>query len=125
MVPYNEITKKAYVEIDLSNVIAIEDPNAPSSSIPGSKLPRSHSQDLDESPWRMDNSIKLVFKQNEKERASEDNREEILFFADTKEEKDKWMEVLGTLAGAHSHKDAPEWAVVLRKLELQLGSPSN
>lgn len=107
LVPFNEVTKKSYVEIDLSSVISIEDPNAPILSSTNSIMSRSTSEEFDEGSWKMDNSIKLFFKDGES----------ILFFADTKEEKEKWMDVLRNLAGKKS-KDAPEWAIALRKQQL-------
>lgn len=108
IVPFNEITKKSYVEIDLSSVIAVEDPNAPISAT-NSGINRSSSQEFDEAPWRVDNSINLVFQDGDS----------ILFFADTKEEKVKWMNILGSLAGKRA-KEAPEWAIQLRKQQLMV-----
>lgn len=102
MTPYSEITKKAYVELGLSTVTRLEDPNAPLST-PSDGIKRSPSFDIDEQPWRMDHSFILHYQQGES----------IGFFADSAVDKKEWMRALGEVIGLPA---APEWAIALRKL---------
>lgn len=109
LIPYSEVTKKAYVEIDLANAVAIEDSNAPLLPSTAPTLTRSSSMDMDDDPWRMDRSFKLVFKDGA----------ELRFFADSDKDKAGWLRVLGAYLDAppKGRKAPPAWAVVLRKLQ--------
>ncbi|GAA5899981.1 hypothetical protein JCM6882_007017 [Rhodosporidiobolus microsporus] len=106
LVPYSEVTKRSFVEINLALVDRIEDLNNPSMPTPGS---RASKYDEDDDVGRMDNSFRLVFKDG--------NR--IDFFADSIEAKAQWLAVLNTVVGkADNKKTAPDWAVAARKLPL-------
>ena len=61
---------------------------------------------LDDDPWRMDHSIKLVFR----------DESEILFFADSEPEKRVWIDCLSKTIGQTALKAPPAWAVALLKL---------
>ena len=99
LVPYNEVTKRSHVEINLAQVVAVEDLNAPSSA--------RDDDDDDESVSRMDHSFRLAFEDG--------NR--IDYFADSYAIKAKWLEVLAAVVGKDDDKKkAPDWAVAVRKL---------
>ncbi|KPV78628.1 uncharacterized protein RHOBADRAFT_51073 [Rhodotorula graminis WP1] len=104
LVPYNEVTKRSHVEINLAQVVAVEDLNAPSST---SRAAARDDDDDDESVTRMDHSFRLVFEDG--------NR--IDYFADSHAIKTKWLEVLAAVVGQDGDKKtAPDWAVAVRKL---------
>ncbi|GAA5890267.1 hypothetical protein JCM8208_002757 [Rhodotorula glutinis] len=104
LVPYNEVTKRSHVEINLAQVVAVEDLNAPSST---SRAAVRDDDDDDDSMSRMDHSFRLAFEDG--------NR--IDYFADSYAIKAKWLEVLAAVVGKDGDKKtAPDWAVAVRKL---------
>ncbi|GAA5842429.1 hypothetical protein JCM9279_005380 [Rhodotorula babjevae] len=104
LVPYNEVTKRSHVEINLARVVAIEDLNAPSRT---SRAAARDDTDDDDSMSRMDHSFRLTFEDG--------NR--IDYFADSYAIKAKWLEVLAAVVGKDDDKKtAPDWAVAVRKL---------
>lgn len=110
LIPYSEITHKAFVEIDLSLATRLDDLNAPTvTTVAGSK--RFSTYD-DSEPWRMDRSFKLTFQDGT----------DISFFADDDVAKARWMKVLLDLIGREGSVNPPMWAVALRKSALAPGS---
>ncbi|KAM0755816.1 hypothetical protein T439DRAFT_320523 [Meredithblackwellia eburnea MCA 4105] len=117
LIPYSEVTKRAFVEIDLSLATALYDPNQPSTSSPlalakspkspASGMTRSSSMDLEEQRWTaQDHAFTIVF----------GDGSDIAFIADTAEDKEKWISVLVDRVGKRAaKKPVPEWAVKLRK----------
>lgn len=95
LIPYSEVTNKAFVEIDLSLTVSVIDLNA---SISGAEYDDSES-------CRMERSFRLIFKDGS----------DISFFADSDDDKRRWMEVLGGLKGEMEESRAPMWALALRK----------
>ena len=75
MVAFNDVTKKATATIDLKKAIAIEDDDhAGEVSSPG------RDRDEYEDVYRVERSFRLIFSDSE----------EIQFFADTDEAKERW-----------------------------------
>ncbi|KAJ7714951.1 hypothetical protein B0H14DRAFT_3014700 [Mycena olivaceomarginata] len=91
LVAFNDVTKKATATIDLKQAVAVEDNQeargamSPASAMTG----RSSRYDEYDSLYGVERSFRLVFP----------NDQEIMFFADTDEEKAKWLEVLRALVG--------------------------
>ncbi|KAJ7647621.1 hypothetical protein FB45DRAFT_975262 [Roridomyces roridus] len=90
LVAFNDVTKKATATIDLKKAIAVEDDqDARGAMSPASaKTSRSTRDDYD-GVYGVERSFRLVFP----------NDQEIAFFADTDEEKAKWLEILRALVG--------------------------
>jgi hypothetical protein len=82
LVAFNDVTKKATATIDLKQAVAVEDNQeargamSPASAMTG----RSSRYDEYDSLYGVERSFRLVFP----------NDQEIMFFADTDEEKAKW-----------------------------------
>lgn len=70
LVAFNDVTKKATATIDLKKAIAVED----------DQNTKSSSGDEYDGLYGVERSFRLIFPQNQ----------EIVFFADTDEEKTKW-----------------------------------
>ncbi|TFK45584.1 hypothetical protein OE88DRAFT_1669083 [Heliocybe sulcata] len=79
LVAFNDVTKRATATIDLKKALAVHDDEERTSSTASG----------DDSLLRMERSFRLVFPKNQ----------EIIFFADTDEEKSKWLEVFRALVG--------------------------
>lgn len=105
LVAFNDVTKKATATIDLKKAIAVEDDqearkNALSSSA-GSNPRSSRYADEYDGLYGVERSFRLIFPHDE----------EIIFFADTDEEKARWLEVLRALVGRIPPH--PLWAELL------------
>jgi len=83
LIAFNDVTKKAMATINLKKAIAVEDTQDARSAADG-----RHRDDYD-SLIAVERSFRLVFP----------SEQEILFFADSDEEKAKWLEVLRALVG--------------------------
>ncbi|KAJ7928485.1 hypothetical protein B0H13DRAFT_1967482 [Mycena leptocephala] len=103
LVAFNDVTKKATATIDLKKAVAVEDDQeARGAMSPASaKTARSSRYDEYDGLYGVERSFRLVFP----------NDQEILFFADTDEEKGKWLEVLRALVG--HIPPHPLWAELL------------
>ncbi|KAH6914354.1 hypothetical protein BKA70DRAFT_1558314 [Coprinopsis sp. MPI-PUGE-AT-0042] len=100
LVAFNDVTKKATATIDLKKAIALEDD-------------ADHNDDRYESAmYGVERSFRLIFPAGE----------EIMFFADTDEEKNKWLEVLRALVG--HIPPHPLWAELLWQRQEELTKPS-
>ncbi len=83
LVAFNDVTKKATATISLKKAITVEDDKAVRNAVmsPASaSTSRSRSTDDYDGMYGVERSFRLVFPD-----------EEIVFFADTDEEKDKWQ----------------------------------
>ncbi|KAI5123786.1 hypothetical protein M0805_009081 [Coniferiporia weirii] len=81
IIAFNDITKRPTITIELKRALSIEDDQGPS-------VRRRDVDDFD-GTYGVERSFRLIFPHNE----------EITFFADTDEEKAKWLEVLHALVG--------------------------
>ncbi|KAI0698226.1 hypothetical protein BC835DRAFT_1335005 [Cytidiella melzeri] len=103
MIAYNDVTKKAIATIDLKKAVAVQDDQEPSVDVrsPDSGLSARSSRYVEhDGPSGMERSFRLIFS----------NKQEITFYADTNEEKARWLEVLRTLVGKIN--PSPLWAEV-------------
>ncbi|KAF9567977.1 hypothetical protein CPC08DRAFT_655423 [Agrocybe pediades] len=91
LVAFNDVTKKATATIDLKKAIAVED----------DQNAKSSSGDEYDGLYGVERSFRLIFPQDQ----------EIVFFADSDEEKAKWLEVLRALVGRIPPH--PLWAELL------------
>ena len=88
LVAFNDVTKKATATIDLKKAIAVEDDEETLNEVmsPVSVIsPRSSRYVEFDVPYGVERSFRLVFPDDQ----------EIIFFADTDEEKDKWYIAMG------------------------------
>ncbi|KAG6860439.1 hypothetical protein C0995_011123 [Termitomyces sp. Mi166 len=106
LVAFNDVTKKATATIDLKKAIAIEDnqEGRKNTLSPGG----ASRYDEDDSLYGVERSFRLVFPQGE----------EILFFADTDDEKTRWLDVLRALVG--HIPPHPLWAELLWQRQEEL-----
>ena len=105
------MTKRAAASIDLRKAARVEDPNAPGED----GLVKSPSLDDDfDFGVGVERSFRLIFK----------GGEEIAFFADSDDEKARWLEVLRALVGRIPPN--PLWAELLwqRQQELAKAGPA-
>ncbi|PPQ98778.1 hypothetical protein CVT24_003336 [Panaeolus cyanescens] len=101
LVAFNDVTKKATATIDLKKAIdVIDDQEARNRALSPSSPRGSRFMDDDEM-YGVERSFRLVFPGNQ----------EIIFFADTDEEKSRWLEVLRALVG--HIPPHPLWAELL------------
>ena len=117
LIPYSEVTKRAMVEIDLSLAEAVFDPDAiPSTPLsPATAITRTSSVEMEEGRWTTnDNAFLVIFRDGS----------EIEFFADSAEDKERWIAVLGTVVGRKARRAAPEWALRFKKLAVDQASVS-
>ncbi|KAL1746168.1 hypothetical protein HDZ31DRAFT_34757 [Schizophyllum fasciatum] len=105
LVAFNDVTKRAIATIDIKKAIALQDDDdarrralSPTS---GSSAAASRYLDEMDGLCGVERSFRLIFPGDE----------EILFFADSDEEKDKWLQVLRALVG--KIPPHPLWAEVL------------
>ncbi|KAI0918902.1 hypothetical protein AcV5_001963 [Taiwanofungus camphoratus] len=92
LVAYNDVTKRAITTIDLKKAIAVEDDQETRSAIlsPASAATASRRYiDEYDGSYGVERSFRLKFTRGQ----------EILFFADTDEDKAKWLEVFRALIG--------------------------
>ncbi|KDE05396.1 hypothetical protein, variant [Microbotryum lychnidis-dioicae p1A1 Lamole] len=101
LVPYSEVTKMSHVEIDLSVVASIEDLNATVAS--GGKSAANF--DADDVVSTMDNSFRLVFKDDTS----------IDFYADTAESKKRWMKEISQAISVTGNEPVPQWALLAKR----------
>ncbi|KAI0325319.1 hypothetical protein GY45DRAFT_1261096 [Cubamyces sp. BRFM 1775] len=101
MVAYNDVTKRAIAKIDLRKVIAVEDDRSPVLS-PASGV-STRSQFDDDRLCGVEHAFRLVI----------DSRpdQDIVFFADSDDEKQRWVEVLRAMVGRIPPN--PLWAEML------------
>ncbi|VDC01460.1 unnamed protein product [Peniophora sp. CBMAI 1063] len=105
LVAFNDVTKRASASIDLRKAIRVEDPNAPTEG----GLVKSPSLDDDfDFGFGVERSFRLIFK----------GGEEIAFFADSDDEKARWLEVLRALVGRIPPN--PLWAELLWQRQQEL-----
>ncbi|RDB25315.1 Bud site selection protein BUD4 [Hypsizygus marmoreus] len=88
LVAFNDVTKKATATIDLKKAIAVEDDQEVRSNTLSPTAGRNSRYD-DDDRYGVERSFRLIFPQNQ----------EIIFFADTDEEKSRWLDVLRALVG--------------------------
>ncbi|KAJ7244180.1 hypothetical protein B0H12DRAFT_1129777 [Mycena haematopus] len=114
LVAFNDVTKKATATIDLKKAVAVEDNQEPRGAMsPASAMTgRSSRYDEYDSLYGVERSFRLVFP----------NDQEIMFFADTDEEKAKWLEVLRALVG--HIPPHPLWAELLWQRQDELSKQS-
>jgi len=89
LVAFNDVTKRATVTIDLRKAIAVEDIPDPRNRILSPSLAQASNFDDFEGLYGVERSFRLRFQRNL----------EIVFFTDTDEEKERWLEVLHALIG--------------------------
>ncbi|KAF7980841.1 hypothetical protein HWV62_36482 [Athelia sp. TMB] len=93
LVAFNDVTKKATASIGLKKAIAVEDDQEARADLlsPASALTSRSTRAMDDYDCvgGVERSFRLIFP----------NDEEIMFFADTDDEKAKWLEVLRALVG--------------------------
>ncbi|KDR75165.1 hypothetical protein GALMADRAFT_69760 [Galerina marginata CBS 339.88] len=102
LVAFNDVTKKATATIDLKKAIAVEDDQEARNNArsPASGIAGRYADEYD-GLYGVERSFRLIFPQDQ----------EIIFFADTDEEKAKWLEVLRALVGRIPPH--PLWAELL------------
>ncbi|KAF7800104.1 hypothetical protein EIP86_011348 [Pleurotus ostreatoroseus] len=110
LVAFNDITKRAIATIDLKKAIGVEDDQEAREELMSPASAQSHSSRYFEfdGPYGVERSFRLLFP----------NSQEITFFADTDEEKAKWLEVLRALVGRIPPN--PLWAELLWQRQQQL-----
>ncbi|KAJ7502909.1 hypothetical protein B0H11DRAFT_1986905 [Mycena galericulata] len=111
LVAFNDVTKKATATIDLKKALAVEDDQEARGAMSPSSAMTARSSRYDEYDglYGVERSFRLVFP----------NDQEIVFFADTDEEKVKWLEVLRALVG--HIPPHPLWAELLWQRQEELG----
>ncbi|TCD62275.1 Bud site selection protein bud4 [Steccherinum ochraceum] len=110
LIAYNDVTKRAMATIDLKKAIGVEDDELTRNSLlsPGSGATNRYSDDY-EYPFPVERSFRLLFP----------NDEEIIFSADSEDEKAKWLEVLKALVGRIPPR--PLWAEMVLERQQELG----
>ncbi|KAJ4483604.1 hypothetical protein J3R30DRAFT_3655861 [Lentinula aciculospora] len=103
LVAFNDVTKRVTATISLRNAISVEDNQDPHKRDGGVRSPASGASryhDEYDGLFGVERSFRLIFP-----------TEEILFFADTDEEKARWLEILNALVGRIPPH--PLWAELL------------
>ncbi|KAF7362181.1 PH domain-containing protein [Mycena venus] len=114
LVAFNDVTKKATATIDLKKAVAVEDnQEARGAMSPASAMTARSSRYDDDGLYGVERSFRLVFP----------NDQEIFFFADTDEEKAKWLEVLRALVG--HIPPHPLWAELLWQRQDELSKQTS
>ncbi|KAJ7125048.1 hypothetical protein C8R44DRAFT_980288 [Mycena epipterygia] len=110
LVAFNDVTKKATATIDLKKAVAVEDDQEVRGAMSPSSAMTARSSRYDEYDglYGVERSFRLVFP----------NDQEIVFFADTDDEKAKWLEVLRALVG--HIPPHPLWAELLWQRQEEL-----
>ncbi|KAF5345332.1 hypothetical protein D9758_008424 [Tetrapyrgos nigripes] len=103
LVAFNDVTKKVTATINLKNAIAVEDNQDPHNhpKSPASGVTSRSRYDEYDGIYGVERSFRLIFPDDD----------EITFFADTDEEKARWLEVLRALVG--HIPPHPLWAELL------------
>ncbi|KAF9268838.1 hypothetical protein L218DRAFT_954272 [Marasmius fiardii PR-910] len=104
LVAFNDVTKRVTATINLKNAIAVEDDQESKNT----KSPREY-----DGLYGVERSFRLIFPGDE----------EICFFADTDEEKARWMEILRALVG--HIPPHPLWAELLWQRQTDLNDRTN
>ncbi|EJT96907.1 hypothetical protein DACRYDRAFT_59937, partial [Dacryopinax primogenitus] len=111
MIASNDVTKKITATIDVGKAIALEDDQDPALKVTTGKTTITRSMNSDDDLYSytgVQRSFRLIF----------EGGDEIGFFADTDEEKAKWMEVLKSRIGrVPTH---PLWAEMLWQRQEEL-----
>ncbi|OBZ69476.1 Septin ring organizing protein mid2 [Grifola frondosa] len=89
LIAFNDVTKRAIATIDLRKAVAVEDDRETVLSPASGSTTRSMFTDDFDGPYGVERSFRLVFATDQA----------ITFFADTDEEKDRWLQVLRALVG--------------------------
>ncbi|KAF8551975.1 hypothetical protein OG21DRAFT_1486564 [Imleria badia] len=109
LIAFNDVTKKATATINLKKALAVEDTqDARSAALSPDGRPRGDYDSL----IAVERSFRLVFP----------SEQEILFFADSDEEKAKWLEVLRALVG-HIPPN-PLWAELIWQRQQEIAAQS-
>ncbi|KAI0629085.1 hypothetical protein C8Q77DRAFT_1144912 [Trametes polyzona] len=101
MIAFNDVTKRAITTIDLRKAIGVEDDRTPVLSPASGATSRSHFDD--DRMYGVERAFRLVF--------GPGPDQEIIFFADTDAEKQRWLEVLRAMIGRIPPN--PLWAEML------------
>ncbi|KAH9917565.1 uncharacterized protein B0H18DRAFT_1123545 [Fomitopsis serialis] len=103
LVAYNDVTKKVTATIDLRKAVSVEDDDVAKNALSPQSGVSNRSRHVDELdiPYGVERSFRLVFLHDQ----------EITFFADTEEEKSRWVETLRALVGRVPQN--PLWAEML------------
>ncbi|EMD31058.1 hypothetical protein CERSUDRAFT_60599 [Gelatoporia subvermispora B] len=114
LVAFNDVTKRATATIDLKKAIAVEDDQEARANARTPQLGSTGYADDYDFSYGADRSFRLIFPA----------KQQILFFADTDEEKARWLEVLRALVGRIP--PYPLWAELVwqRQQELAKALPS-
>ncbi|KAI6017530.1 hypothetical protein EDC04DRAFT_3144340 [Pisolithus marmoratus] len=102
LIAFNDVTKKVTATINLKKAIAVED-------IGDARSGGNHRDDYD-GLCTVERSFRLIFPGNQ----------EMFFFADTDEEKAKWLEVLRALVG--HIPPSPLWAELIWQRQQEMAS---
>ncbi|KAI0343370.1 hypothetical protein BDW22DRAFT_1355780 [Trametopsis cervina] len=109
LVAFNDVTKKATATIDLKKAVAVADDREPTILSPDSGMSGRSSRYVEhDGPYGMERSFRLIFS----------NKQEITFYADTDEEKARWLEVLRAIVGYIPSN--PLWAELLWQRQQEL-----
>ncbi|KIJ65862.1 hypothetical protein HYDPIDRAFT_129870 [Hydnomerulius pinastri MD-312] len=109
LVAFNDVTKKATATINLKKAIAVEDSQDTRS---GALSPAGRYRDDYDSLCSVERSFRLIFPGDQ----------EIFFFADSDEEKARWLEVLRALVG-HIPPN-PLWAELIWQRQQEMAKQS-
>lgn len=111
LVAFNDVTKKATATIDLKKALAVQDDQ----DLRDPLSPLALSKGYEDGLFGVERSFRLLFPAEQ----------EIIFFADTDEEKARWLDVLRALVG--HIPPHPLWAELLwqRQEEISKRSPSS
>ncbi|EGO00899.1 hypothetical protein SERLA73DRAFT_121304 [Serpula lacrymans var. lacrymans S7.3] len=116
LVAFNDVTKRATATINLKKAVAVEDIQEARNNVlsPASRTNgrNTYADDYD-GLYGVERSIRLLFAGNQ----------EILFFADTDEEKAKWLDVLRALVGRIPPN--PLWAELIWQRQQELGKQAD
>ncbi|KAG5637515.1 hypothetical protein H0H81_004266 [Sphagnurus paluster] len=107
LVAFNDVTKKATATIDLKKAVSVEDDQEARKNALSPGIRTGRYDEYDEL-YGVERSFRLIFPQGQ----------EILFFADTDEEKARWLEVLRALIG--HIPPHPFWAELLWQRQEEL-----
>ncbi|KAI0314674.1 hypothetical protein OF83DRAFT_421696 [Amylostereum chailletii] len=112
LVAFNDVTKRATATIDLRKAITVEDLQDPGARLLSPSSSRAARSIYDEYEYGVERSFRLIFQRDQ----------EIIFFADTDEEKSRWLEVLRSLVGRIPPN--PLWAELLWQRQQELAKQS-
>ncbi|EPQ54980.1 hypothetical protein GLOTRDRAFT_76289 [Gloeophyllum trabeum ATCC 11539] len=107
LVAFNDVTKRATATIDLKKALAVRDDEEAGTMVPTGRYSG------DDSLVGMERSFRILFPMNQ----------EIVFFADTDDEKRRWLEVLRALVGRIPPN--PLWAELIWQRQLEIAKHKN